>query len=539
MVAEKMQGIHKWGDTYRRLIKDRERGSLEPDAVEELSLAAYLTGRNTEGLQILEQAHQGHLERGETIRAVRCAFWLGLMLLNEGQMARSSGWIARGERLLTNEKDCAEKGLLMIPGAIGALYSGYPEKAQKILEEATAIGEEFGDGDLISLGRLGHGQALVELGHVGKGLSLLDEAMVTVETDEVLPVVNGIVYCAVIETCRKVWDLRRAQEWTSAFTRWCEAHPDIVPFRGQCLVRRAEMIQFHGEWLKALDETGNACDLLTRPPGEPAAGEAYYRRAELYRLLGDNGSAEDSYHEAAKWGRSPQPGLALLRLAQGHSHAAETSIRNTLQEAQTAKKRAELLPAVVSIMVAAKQTGEAREASEELYMIAREFDVPYLHAMSAYCKGAVLFADGDAQPALDHLHKASNVWNTLHLPYESARTRELKGLIYRELNDNDNSDTELTAAKWLFEQLQATPDVQRVNRSLNAKRHHETYGLTLRELQVLRLVAFGKSNKSIADELFISERTVDRHVSNIFSKLVVSSRTEATSFALKNRILDR
>jgi ATP/maltotriose-dependent transcriptional regulator MalT len=303
-------------------------------------------------------------------------------------------------------------------------------------------------------------------------------------------------------------------------------------------VRRAEIIQFHGEWHKALEETINACALLTRPPGEPAAGEAFYRKAELLRLLGNFEEAEDCYRQAAKWGRNPQPGLALLRLAQGQYDAAETSIRNAIKETKDTKKRAGLLPAVVRIMIAVKQTGEALEATRELSDIANQFDATYLYAMSAHCQGVVFLAEGNVQPALEHMQQALKLWNTLHLSYESALTNELKGLVYRELNDNDNADAALAAANWVFEQLKAKPDLERINRLLNKKRNHSVHGLTLRELQVLRWVASGKTNKFIAGELFISERTVDRHVSNIFNKLGVSSRVAATTFTLKHKILD-
>jgi DNA-binding CsgD family transcriptional regulator len=535
-----MQRFEKWTETYGRLLKADQEQGLEPKELETLALAAYLTGRDVQSFQILEQAHQAYLDREKTARAVRCAYWLGLMFMNVGERARSSGWMARGERLLNEEQkqECAEKGLLPLPAALGALSAGHAAKAQKLFEQMATIGEQFGDADLIALGRLGQGQAMIQHGDVAKGIRLLDETMITVETEDIFPVVNGIVYCAVIETCRKVWDLRRAQEWTSALTRWCDAQPDIVPFRGQCLVRRAEVIQLHGEWSKALEEVKKACELLIRPPGEPAAGEAYYRKAELHRLLGDFEEAENSYHEAAKWGKKPQPGLALLRLAQGQNDAAEISIRNTLLETKDTTRRAELLPAVVSIMIASKKTEEVIEATKELGGIASEFDVPYLYAMSSYCQGAVFLAEGNVQHALGHLQNALTLWNTLHLPYESARTRELKGLVYRQINDKDNSDLELAAAKWVFEQLRARPDLERVNRLLGKEKEQESYGLTLRELQVLHGVASGKTNKSIASELFISERTVDRHVGNIFNKLGVSSRVAATTFALRNNILD-
>jgi len=535
-----MQRFEKWSETYAQLRKDDQEHALDPKDLETLALAAYLTGRDAECYRIFERAHQDYLDQKKTKKAVRCAFWLGLMLMNAGEMARSSGWIARGERLLHDEQnqDCAEKGLLLIPQALGVLYSGDGSNAQKIFEKVAKFGKQFRNPDLIALGRLGLGQAMIQQGYVAKGIRLFDETMITIETEEVFPLVNGIVYCAVIETCRKVWDLERAQEWTSALTRWCDAQPDIVPFRGECLVQRAEIFQFHGEWSKALEETVDACDLLTRHPDESASGEAYYRKAELHRLSGDIEKAEECYHEAAKWGRKPQPGLALLRLAQGLDGAAETSIRNTLLETKDKKKRSELLPAVVSIMIAVKQIEEAHRAANELCDIAGDFDAPYLHAMSSLCLGAVYLVKENVRLALEHLQKALKLWNSLHLPYESACARELKGLAYRKMNDKDNSDAELAAAKWVFEQLKAIPDMERVNRLLTGKRSHETHGLTLRELQVLSLVATGKTNKFIASELFISERTVDRHVSNIFNKLGVSSRVEATAFALKNKMLE-
>lgn len=536
-----MQRSERWTETYEQLLQADQVRTLEPKKLEKLALAAYLTGKDAESFQILERVHQSYLDYGQLEKAVRCAFWLGLMLMNAGERARSSGWFARGERLLQDKKgpDCAEKGLLLLPAAITALYGGHPARARQLFEQAATIGERFGDVDLIALGGLGQGQAMIKLGEVAEGIKLLDEMMITVETEEVFPVATGIIYCAVIETCRKVWDLRRAQEWTSALTRWCEAQPDIIPFRGQCLVRRAEIIQLHGEWPKALEETTEACELLTRPPGEPAAGEAYYRKAELLRLMGNPAAAEGCYREAAKWGRKPQPGLAMLRLTQGQKDTAETSIRNTLLDTKDTIRRAELLPAVVRIMIAVQQTADAFEAAEELYGIAKQFDVNYLYAMSAHCQGAVFLADGRIDLAREHLEKALKFWKALHLPYESAHTRELKGLVYRELNDKDNSDTELAAAKWVYEQLKAKPDLKRINRLLSKNRHLETtHLLTLRELQVLHRVASGKTNRSIAGELFISERTVDRHVSNIFNKLGVSSRVEATTFALKNKILD-
>lgn len=535
-----MHRIQKWGETYLQLSRAGEDHTLEPQELETLAVAAYLTGSDTESYGILEQAQQGYLDCAKPERAARCAFWLGLMFMNAGERGRSSGWMAKGERIISNElrKPCPEKDLFLIPAALEALYTGQPARAQKLFEQAAIAGDQFEDADLIALGRLGQGQALIQQGSVASGIKLIDETLITVEGDEIFPVVKGIVYCAAIETCRKVWDLRRAHEWTAALTRWCESEPDIIPFRGQCLVRRAEIIQLYGKWSKALEETSNACKLLIRRSGEPAAGEAYYRKAEVQRLLGDLDGAEASYRESAKWGRKPQPGLALLRLAQGQYNTAETSIDNTLRETKDVRKRAELLPAMVDIMIVARRIEDSLAAANELHGIANVFNAPYLYAMSAHCAGAAFLARGNIQSALDQTQKALSLWHTLDLPYESARTREVKGLIYQKLKDQDNSDAELAAAKWTFKQLKATPDLHRVEQLLKRKRNHANHGLTLRELQVLRRVASGQTNKSVADELFISERTVDRHVSNIFNKIGVSSRVEATTFAIKNKMLD-
>ncbi len=535
-----MQKPGKWTKTYYRLLEADRENTLEPEELKTLALAAYLTGRDTESFQILERAHKGYLN-GEMLKeAVRCAFWLGLMLMNAGERARSSGWFARGERLSNNNgmEESAEGALLHIPGALQAIAAGKAAEAGKIFEGVIRTGERFQDSTLKILGRLGLGQAMVQQEAVDQGIKLLDETMVTLETEEAFPLINGIVYCAVIETCRRVWDLERAQEWTSALSRWCEAQPDIVPFRGECMVRRAEIFQLHGEWPKALKETQEACALFTGGKGASAVGEAFYRHAELHRLAGDFEKAESSFNEAARRGRTPQPGLSLLRLAQGQKEAAEISIRNILRETKDRLKRAEILPAVVSIMLAVDRPGEALEAASELRDLAYDLNTPYLHAISASRQAAVDLAHEKDQAALEHIQLALQLWSELHLPYETASARELKGLIYREMKDKDNSEAELAAARWIYQQLNAKPDVQRIDRLLKANDSHVTHGLTLRELQVLHLVASGKTNREVAGDLFISERTVDRHMSNIFNKLDVSSRVEATALAIRNNILD-
>lgn len=527
-----------WADAYVQLSTAERETPLEPEDRERLATAAYLIGRDADSEDHWTRAHQTFLDRGNIERAARCAFWLGFGLLNRGKRARGAGWMARARRLVDDvEHTCVEEGFLLLPVALQRLGEGDPQAAHSLFSRAATLGDRFASADLMTLGRLGRGQALIRLGETDEGVGLLDEAMVAVEAETVSPIVAGIVYCAVLETCQEIYDLRRAQEWTVSMSRWCESQPDLVPYRGQCLVRRAEILQLHGAWPDAMNEAQQACERLAEPPGEPAAGAAFYQKAELHRLRGEFTRAEEAYRRASKWGRRPQPGLALLRLAQDRVDTAEAAIRRVVDEAQDRVTRSRMLPAYVEIMLAAGDVQAARTAADELSDIAAQLDVPFLHAVAAHAQGAVLLAEDDARAALDRLRHAWKVWEKLEAPYESARARILIGCAYRALGDEDTAEMEFDAAQWIFQQLGAAPSLVRVDTLTRRAASGDTHGLTPRQLQVLRRVAAGATNKAIADELFISERTVERHVSNIFDKLSVSSRAAATAYAYEHELV--
>lgn len=526
----------EWDDAFSCLQRADEVAPLSVEDRERLSEAAYLLGRDDDYLAALERLLQDHLAAGNAEAAARAAFWSGLKLIFRGEAGRATGQFARARRLLEH-RDCVEQGYLRLVTVEERFASGDHHAARDAAVEAAAIGERFGDRDLVACARQLQGTALLLAGRIETGLPLLDEAMAAVIAGELSPIVTGLIYCNVIEVCGRVHEHARAREWTAALAAWCERQPKLIAFTTACLVHRAEVLCLQGAWPDAIAEARRACERVSSGTERKPPAAAFYQQAEVHRLRGDFFAAEEAYQLASRGGWDPQPGLALLRLAEGREHAATAAIRRALATTTEPLARVRLLPAAVEILAEAGADEDAAAACADLDAIAARFSTPMLAAMAAEARGTLALAAGRPEAALAPLGEAHAHWQRMDAPYLTARVRLRLGLAARALGDEEGARLELDAARTVFARLGAASDLARVDRLIARPPTPPAGALTRRELQVLRLVATGRTNRAIAAALDLSERTVERHLSNIFTKLDVSTRAAATAHAYRHRLV--
>ncbi len=517
----------QWAGAVVELTASDQIAPLEVDDLERLATAYYLVGQDANAVAAWIRLHHLCADRRNLDQAARWAFWLSLSHFLAGEPAHGSGWLSRAKRLLNDHgRDCVQRGYVLVLDGLMYVLGDDGEAARAASDEAIEAANRFADSDLLALALLIKGQAFIALRRSTEGVSLLDEAMVGVSAGDVSPILVGIIYCAVVLTCMRIFDLGRAREWTQQLSDWCTSQPDLVPFRGQCLVHRSELMQLQGDWSGAFEEARNAC-LHLAGRSDTVVGRLYYQCGELCRLRGDFDEADRMFQIASHHGCEPQPGLALLMLVTGKGNAL-ASIRDVVQRSSheprppAGSSRPRLLGPMVEILLAGGDVEGARSAADELALLARESEGPFLLALAAQAAGAVALAEGKREEALAELREAWTTWRQLEMPYESARARVLLGRVCAQAGDRDSLDVHFDAARAVLGRLGATPEVAELARSDGGVGH----GLTGREREVLALVVDGASNRQIACRLRISEHTVARHVSNIFDKLGVSSRTK-------------
>jgi DNA-binding CsgD family transcriptional regulator len=518
-----------WVAAYEGLSAGRSDALLAADFAD-LATAAFLVGRHNDCIQALQRAHQAHLDAGNQHAAVRSAFWLAMTLMDRGEYAVASGWISRADRLLeTFEQDTVEHGYVLFFRMLGHILGGDPITGLDEAATLTMYGRRFGNGDLLAAGLMAQGRCLLYLGRVPEGVRMLDEAMVGVTTGEVSPIFAGHTYCSLIEACQEISDFDRVAQWTTALTTWCDAQVGLVPFTGQCAVHRGQVMRVRGAYEQAIAEFDRAAARYLAAGTPAPAGLAFAEKGELLRIRGEYDAAEEAFEQAVGLGHDPQPAHSLLSLANGRIDAACAAVRRLLGEPRDPIHRSQLLPGAIDVLVAGNDLAGARPLVDELEAVADAFDSNSLKAMAGYAVGALALAEDRPEDALEALRAALLRWRELGWPYETARTQVLMGRSLRDLGDEESAAVELGAAARSLAALGATPAAQEVDRLLAPG--PLPGGLTTREAEVLRLVAAGRSNPEIAAALFLSKKTVARHLSNIFTKLNVTSRTAAAAYA--------
>ena len=529
-----------WADAFELLRESDEHEPLGVPDLERLMWCAGMLDRDAELFAACERLFKACADEGRNDKAAYWAYFHGFRSFALGEQGRASAWMQRAQHhAQLFGRECAAHGYLLLPLVMRHLGGGDFAGAEDAAARALAIGERCAESDLVAFAKCLLGRASVRQGRVEAGVALLDEAMLAAVGGALTPVVTGLIYCNLIACCRQVYAWERSREWTQVLTDWCDAQPQLVQFNGQCRLHRAEIMELSGEWQDAVAESRRAAQSVARAISAQTAAGAAYQEAEIHRLRGEFAQAEERFREASRLGLEPQPGMALMRLAQGQAGQAAATLRRVLGATADPLARARLLPAFVEILLETGVSDEVRDAVAELERIASKFATALLQATAAQARGELQVHEGAAAAGLAHLRAALDTWRDAGAPYMVARLRVLAGKACRVLGDEDGARLEFDAARDTFEQLGAMPDLERLRLLLAvpAEPIPAAGGLTRREVEVLRLVAAGKTNKRIALDLSLSEKTVDRHLSNIFDKLQVPSRAAATAFAIQNRLL--
>lgn len=527
-----------WSDAAELFLRADANSGLEIDDLESLVWAAAISARDCDMLAALERVYAYHSANGDHVECARAAFWSGLRNMLIGEVGLASGWLQRAARHAEETPpDCVQRGYLLLPQVFLYRGKGVYDEAIAAADKAIAMGEKGSEPDLIALAGSLKGGMLFRLGRVAEGYHPIDEAMLLANSDRLSPVVTGIVYCEIVGSCCRVLEMVRAREWTAILNDWCRRNPQAKAFNGVCQVHRAEVLQLEGNWNEAFGEAERAGSGLKGTAEQTAMANAAYRRGEILRLRGDFAAADAEYRRAGEIAIDPQPGLALLRLAQGRRDEAAAMIRRALETTGDLPRKTALLPAGIEIFIACGDLDAAEGLCGELQDIATLFGTEILARVADQGCGLLLLARGTFADAVAALTRARRYWSEFGAPYLVARLRVDIARGCAELGDAESAEMELDAAEKLFRDLGAEPDLERIRIIRTGNDSPAADILTPREREVLTLVAEGGSNREVAEKLGLSPNTVNRHVENIFDKLGVSSRAAAVAKGLKSGVI--
>ena len=527
-----------WADATELFLSADADAELGVEDLDALVWAAATAARDTEMLAALERLYAYHAAREDHSECARAAFWSGLRNMLIGEVGLGSGWLQRAAKHAEQTPpDCVQRGYLLLPQIYMHRGNGAYEAAMEIADRAIFMGENASEPDLIALAGSMKGGILFRLGRIDEGYVPIDEAMVLAKSQRLSPVVTGVVYCEIVASCCRVLEMVRAREWTAILAEWCRRNPQAKAFNGVCKVHRAEVLQLEGDWAEAFSEAERADQGLKGTTERTAMATAAYRRGEILRLRGQFGAADAEYRLAAEIAIDPQPGLALLRLAQGRHQEAGAAIHRALDTARDMPRKMALLPAAIEILIACGDLDTAERLGGEMNDIAERFGTEILARVADQGSGSLALARGEFADAVAALARARRYWSQFGAPYIVARLRVDIARGCAGMGDHESAGMELDAAEKLFRELGAEPDLARIRALRTGREAAGVHILTAREREVLARIADGASNREIAGELGLSPKTVNRHVENIFDKLGVSSRAAAVAKALKTGVI--
>jgi class 3 adenylate cyclase len=476
--AAASQGWRKAYDAYAGL----DARGLEPFDLESYGEAAWWNGKLDEAITLRERAYAAFTAEGNALASARMALTLSWDYDGRGAFSVANGWLANAERLLAGLPEAPEHSRLLLVNAFTALFAeGNLEKAHETFDAAFELAQRVGDRDVQMLALSGRGRAYIKAGEIEKGLALLDEATASAMCGDLRAHSAGLVYCLTISSCRDLGDYRRAAEWTEAANKWCD-RLDVTGFPGACRIHRAEVMRLRGDWPAAEAQAVAACEELLDFDRSITAG-GHYEIGEIRRQRGDFEGAEEAYRTSDGLGRDPQPGLALLRLAEGKIDAAVAGITRTLAEVRDPLVRLRRLPAQVEIAIAAGDVKTARTAADELERVVDSYKIGDRRAAAFdatvhYARGQIELAEKDWSGAAQSLQRARDEWKGVGAPYETARARMLLGIAYRRLGDEHGGTSELEGALAAFERLGARPEAERAKELLGRAEARRTFLFT-------------------------------------------------------------